>query len=170
MVGVTRLQGVGWNDFNGRSCQDADPYVRKTATMCVAKLYDINPELVEDQENREHNHEGGRMADKGLLFGFGSNRKALGSTGFGIFIHFIHFILPIVFLKRKSLSYALFASLGCLSLETVWLMQGFLEILRDMLGDANPLGDPRGTGHLKGKELKRLLYKLIDLYAVMLCQ
>lgn len=32
-----------------RSCQDADPYVRKTATMCVAKLYDINPELVEDQ-------------------------------------------------------------------------------------------------------------------------
>ena len=33
----------------GRSCSDTDPYVRKTATMCVAKLYDINPELVEDQ-------------------------------------------------------------------------------------------------------------------------
>ena len=32
-----------------RSCNDTDPYVRKTATMCVAKLYDINPELVEDQ-------------------------------------------------------------------------------------------------------------------------
>ena len=32
-----------------RSCSDTDPYVRKTATMCVAKLYDINPELVEDQ-------------------------------------------------------------------------------------------------------------------------
>ena len=35
-----------------RSCQDSDPYVRKTATMCVAKLYDINPELVEDQARR----------------------------------------------------------------------------------------------------------------------
>lgn len=36
-----------------RSCSDTDPYVRKTATMCVAKLYDINPELVEDQGFRE---------------------------------------------------------------------------------------------------------------------
>lgn len=26
-----------------------DPYVRKTAAVCVAKLYDINAELVEDQ-------------------------------------------------------------------------------------------------------------------------
>ena len=25
-----------------------DPYVRETATICVAKLYDITPELVED--------------------------------------------------------------------------------------------------------------------------
>jgi len=33
-----------------RSCQDPDPYVRKTATICIAKLYDINPELVEDQD------------------------------------------------------------------------------------------------------------------------
>lgn len=32
-----------------RSCKDPDPYVRKTATICVAKLFDINPELVEDQ-------------------------------------------------------------------------------------------------------------------------
>lgn len=32
-----------------RSCKDADAYVRKTATICVAKLFDINPELVEDQ-------------------------------------------------------------------------------------------------------------------------
>ena len=31
------------------SCQDEDPYVRKTAAICVAKLFDINPELVEDQ-------------------------------------------------------------------------------------------------------------------------
>ena len=26
-----------------------DAWVRKTATICIAKLYDINPELVEDQ-------------------------------------------------------------------------------------------------------------------------
>lgn len=29
--------------------QDDDPYVRKTAAVCVAKLFDINPELVEDR-------------------------------------------------------------------------------------------------------------------------
>jgi AP-1 complex subunit beta-1 len=28
---------------------DEDPYVRKTAAICVAKLFDINPELVEDR-------------------------------------------------------------------------------------------------------------------------
>mmetsp|Transcript_29430 Transcript_29430/g.80785 ORF Transcript_29430/g.80785 Transcript_29430/m.80785 type:complete len:927 (-) Transcript_29430:42-2822(-) len=32
-----------------RSCKDPDPYVRKTATICIAKLFDINPDLVEDQ-------------------------------------------------------------------------------------------------------------------------
>ena len=33
-----------------RKClTDPDPYVRKTAAVCVAKLYDINGELVEDQ-------------------------------------------------------------------------------------------------------------------------
>ena len=42
------LLGVPGNSLD-RSCSDTDPYVRKTATMCVAKLYDINPELVEDQ-------------------------------------------------------------------------------------------------------------------------
>ena len=26
-----------------------DPYVKKTAAVCVAKLYDISPELVRDQ-------------------------------------------------------------------------------------------------------------------------
>jgi AP-1 complex subunit beta-1 len=30
-----------------KSCKDTDPYVRKTAAICIAKLYDINPELVE---------------------------------------------------------------------------------------------------------------------------
>ena len=29
--------------------QDDDPYVRKTAAICVAKLYDINPEMVDDR-------------------------------------------------------------------------------------------------------------------------
>ncbi|KAH9132233.1 hypothetical protein LEN26_007484 [Aphanomyces euteiches] len=33
-----------------RKClTDEDPYVRKTAAICVAKLYDINPELVDEQ-------------------------------------------------------------------------------------------------------------------------
>ncbi|EIE25043.1 Adaptor protein complex beta subunit [Coccomyxa subellipsoidea C-169] len=32
-----------------RCLKDDDPYVRKTAAVCVAKLYDINPELVEDR-------------------------------------------------------------------------------------------------------------------------
>eukprot|EP00933_Yihiella_yeosuensis_P026461 TRINITY_DN20532_c0_g1_i1.p1 TRINITY_DN20532_c0_g1~~TRINITY_DN20532_c0_g1_i1.p1 ORF type:complete len:896 (+),score=218.06 TRINITY_DN20532_c0_g1_i1:73-2760(+) len=32
-----------------RCCQDADPYVRKTSAICIPKVYDINPELVEDQ-------------------------------------------------------------------------------------------------------------------------
>jgi len=33
-----------------RQClQDTDPYVAKTAAICVAKLYDINPDLVETQ-------------------------------------------------------------------------------------------------------------------------
>jgi len=33
-----------------RNClKDPDPYVRKTAAVCVAKIYDINPDLVEGQ-------------------------------------------------------------------------------------------------------------------------
>ena len=32
-----------------RCIKDEDPYVRKTAAVCVAKLYDISPELVEDR-------------------------------------------------------------------------------------------------------------------------
>ena len=33
----------------GVAGQDEDPYVRKTAAVCVAKLHDINSTLVEDQ-------------------------------------------------------------------------------------------------------------------------
>jgi len=32
-----------------KALKDEDPYVRKTAAVCVAKLYDINPDLVEVQ-------------------------------------------------------------------------------------------------------------------------
>ena len=33
-----------------RKClKDEDPYVRKTAAVCVAKMHDINAQLVEDQ-------------------------------------------------------------------------------------------------------------------------
>ena len=32
-----------------RSLKDSDPYVRKTAAICVAKLYDISPELVQER-------------------------------------------------------------------------------------------------------------------------
>ncbi|CAD7938059.1 unnamed protein product [Amoebophrya sp. A25] len=32
-----------------RCCQDSDPYVRKTAAICIPKVYEINPDLVEDQ-------------------------------------------------------------------------------------------------------------------------
>ena len=32
-----------------KTLKDDDPYVRKTAAVCVAKLYDIDPELVKDQ-------------------------------------------------------------------------------------------------------------------------
>ncbi|KAH8741921.1 beta adaptin [Cryptosporidium ryanae] len=32
-----------------RSCHDKDPYVRKTAAICISKLYDISPTLMEEQ-------------------------------------------------------------------------------------------------------------------------
>lgn len=32
-----------------KALKDPDPYVRKTAAVCAAKLYDINQELVEEQ-------------------------------------------------------------------------------------------------------------------------
>ena len=47
--------GVNLNVHNLRefkkvaSIQDEDPYVRKTAAVCVAKLYDINNQMVEEQ-------------------------------------------------------------------------------------------------------------------------
>lgn len=43
-----RLQRVAFGPCS-RVPQDDDPYVRKTAAICIAKLYDINAELVEDR-------------------------------------------------------------------------------------------------------------------------
>jgi AP-1 complex subunit beta-1 len=40
-----------------RCLRDEDPYVRKTAAICVAKLYDISPELVEDRGFLETLHD-----------------------------------------------------------------------------------------------------------------
>ncbi len=35
--------------FKNKLNQDEDSYVRKTAAICVAKLYDVAPELLEEQ-------------------------------------------------------------------------------------------------------------------------
>jgi AP-1 complex subunit beta-1 len=40
-----------------RALRDEDPYVRKTAAVCVAKLYDIAPELVEERGFLETLHD-----------------------------------------------------------------------------------------------------------------
>eukprot|EP00746_Dinoflagellata_sp_MGD_P007537 gnl/MRDRNA2_/MRDRNA2_114934_c0_seq1.p1 gnl/MRDRNA2_/MRDRNA2_114934_c0~~gnl/MRDRNA2_/MRDRNA2_114934_c0_seq1.p1 ORF type:complete len:910 (+),score=206.89 gnl/MRDRNA2_/MRDRNA2_114934_c0_seq1:124-2853(+) len=32
-----------------KCCQDSDPFVRKTAAICIPKVFEINPELVDDQ-------------------------------------------------------------------------------------------------------------------------
>lgn len=32
-----------------RCCTDSDPYVRKTAALCIPKMYEINPPLCEEQ-------------------------------------------------------------------------------------------------------------------------
>ena len=37
-----------------KCCTDTDPYVRKTAAICVAKVYEINPEEVEAQGFRAY--------------------------------------------------------------------------------------------------------------------
>ena len=50
-MGYIRLDAVAeyLMDPVRRCCRDADPYVRKTAALCVAKLYAIAPEMVEEQ-------------------------------------------------------------------------------------------------------------------------
>ena len=40
-----------------RALKDENPYVRKTAALCVAKLYDLKPELVIDNGFLEQLHE-----------------------------------------------------------------------------------------------------------------
>ena len=38
-----------WVDASRRALKDKDPYVRKTAAICVVKLHEISPDLVADQ-------------------------------------------------------------------------------------------------------------------------
>eukprot|EP00919_Chromeraceae_sp_WS-2016_P037731 GHVR01090104.1.p1 GENE.GHVR01090104.1~~GHVR01090104.1.p1 ORF type:complete len:900 (-),score=178.13 GHVR01090104.1:53-2752(-) len=50
-MGCIRLQQITEYlvDPLRRCCKDTDPYVRKTASLCIAKVHDISPELVEEQ-------------------------------------------------------------------------------------------------------------------------
>ena len=50
-MGYIRLEAVleYLMDPVRRSCRDQDPYVRKSAALCVAKLYSISPSMVEEQ-------------------------------------------------------------------------------------------------------------------------
>ena len=50
-MGYIRLEAVleYLMDPVRRCCRDTDPYVRKTAALCVAKLYSISPSMVEEQ-------------------------------------------------------------------------------------------------------------------------
>ncbi len=57
-----------------RKClKDEDPYVRKTAAVCVAKLHDINANLVEDQGFLDQLK--GRITGQVLLFKLALIRK-----------------------------------------------------------------------------------------------
>lgn len=49
-MGCLRVEKiVGYLTEPLRKCmKDDNPYVRKTAAICVAKLYDLNPELATD--------------------------------------------------------------------------------------------------------------------------
>lgn len=80
-----------------RKClKDEDPYVRKTAAVCVAKLYDISPSMVEDQV---------------------------------LYIAVTEKSLKLVFLCNPFLT----------SLHVLFYPQGFLDQLKDLLSDSNPM-------------------------------
>lgn len=42
---MSKLEKIEQNFFS----QDKDPYVRKTAVICVAKMFSLNPQLVQDR-------------------------------------------------------------------------------------------------------------------------
>jgi AP-1 complex subunit beta-1 len=50
-MGCIRVERISEHlcDPLNQRLRDQDPYVRKTAAVCVAKLYDISPDLVENQ-------------------------------------------------------------------------------------------------------------------------
>ena len=49
MIVLTLLRMSEYVWLRAQALKDKDPYVRKTAAICVAKLYDINKDLVEEQ-------------------------------------------------------------------------------------------------------------------------
>lgn len=51
-MGYIRVERISEYIFEplAGALQDEDPYVRKTAAICVAKLYDIVPQLIEDED------------------------------------------------------------------------------------------------------------------------
>lgn len=59
-----------------RKClKDEDPYVRKTAAVCVAKLHDINAQMVEDQGFLDSLRD--LIADSNPMVGFMSSQYIL---------------------------------------------------------------------------------------------
>ena len=46
---VDRITEYLYYDPLSRALRDEDPYIRKTAAVCVAKLYDIAPGLVQER-------------------------------------------------------------------------------------------------------------------------
>lgn len=79
-----------------RKClKDEDPYVRKTAAVCVAKLHDINAQMVEDQGFLDSLRD--LIADSNPMVGFTSFSpdleqisSVLESSIFNLFQRFVH--------------------------------------------------------------------------------
>lgn len=69
-----------------RKClKDEDPYVRKTAAVCVAKLHDINAQMVEDQGFLDSLRD--LIADSNPMVGVSYFPTEPSFLGFGIHSH-----------------------------------------------------------------------------------
>ena len=70
---------------------DEDPYVRKTAAVCVAKLHDINASLVEDQGFLDQLKE--LLSDSNPMVSRGGGGRGGGLSGFvGVCGHVSDFV------------------------------------------------------------------------------